>query len=67
MRSFDPATVQNGHIYSSIKDEKVFIHWAQPQYMNEAEDFVGGFDNHLQLDNQQRNIVFGISKVSFSH
>lgn len=33
------------------------------QYINEAEaeDFIGGFDNHLQLDNQQRNIVFGIS------
>ena len=26
MRRFDPDTVQNGHIYSSIKEE-VFIYW----------------------------------------
>ena len=25
MRRFDPDTVQNGHIYSSIKEEEVFI------------------------------------------
>ena len=24
MRRFDPDTVQNGHIYSTMKDEKVF-------------------------------------------
>ena len=28
VRRFDPATVQNGHIYSSIKEEEVFIYWA---------------------------------------
>jgi len=28
VRRFDPDTVQNRHIYSSIKDEEVFIHWA---------------------------------------
>ena len=27
MRRFDLETVQNGHIYSSIKEEKVFIYW----------------------------------------
>ena len=27
MRRFDPETVQNGHIYSSTKEEEVFIHW----------------------------------------
>ena len=27
MRRFDPDTVQNGHIYSSIKEEEVFIYW----------------------------------------
>ena len=27
MRRFDPDTVQNGHIYSSIKEEEVFISW----------------------------------------
>ena len=28
MRRFDPDTVQNGHIYSSIKEEEVFMYWA---------------------------------------
>ena len=28
MRRFDPVTVENGHIYSSIKEEEVFIDWA---------------------------------------
>ena len=27
MRRFDPDKVQNGHIYSSIKEEEVFIYW----------------------------------------
>ena len=27
MRRFDPDTVQNGHIYSSIKEEELFIYW----------------------------------------
>ena len=27
MRRFDPATVQNSHIYSSIKEEEGFIYW----------------------------------------
>ena len=27
MRRFDPATVQNCHIYSSIKEEEIVIHW----------------------------------------
>ena len=27
MRRFDPDTIQNGHIYSSIKEEEVFIYW----------------------------------------
>ena len=26
MRRFDPDTVQNGHIYSSIKEEEVFVY-----------------------------------------
>ena len=26
MRRFDPDTVQNGHIYSSIKEEEINIH-----------------------------------------
>ena len=28
VRRFDPDTVQNGHIYSSVKEEEVFIYWA---------------------------------------
>ena len=27
MRRFDPDTVQNGHISSSIKEEEIFIYW----------------------------------------
>ena len=26
MRRFDPDTVQNGHIYSSLKEKEVFIY-----------------------------------------
>ena len=28
VRRSDPDTVQNGYIYSSIKEEEVFINWA---------------------------------------
>ena len=28
MRRYDPDIVQNGHIYSSIREEEVFIYWA---------------------------------------
>ena len=28
MRRFDPDTVENGHIYSSIKEKEVFRYWA---------------------------------------
>ena len=28
MRRFGPDIVQNGHIYSSIKEEEIFIYWA---------------------------------------
>ena len=27
VRIFDPDTVENGHIYSSVKEEEVFIYW----------------------------------------
>ena len=27
MRRFNPDTVQNDHIYSSVKEEEVFIYW----------------------------------------
>ena len=29
MRRFDPDTVENGHIYSSVKEEEVFINWVR--------------------------------------
>ena len=28
VRRFDPDTVENGHIYSSIKEKEVFRYWA---------------------------------------
>ena len=28
MRRFDPDAVENGHIYSSIKEEEVVMSWA---------------------------------------
>jgi len=29
VRRFDSDTVQNGHIYSSIKEEEIFIYWVK--------------------------------------
>ena len=39
VRRFDPDTVQNGHIYSTMKEEKVFISSFSVGY---AEDFSYG-------------------------
>ena len=41
VRRFDPETVQNGHIYSTMKEEKVFISSFSVGY---AEDFSYGRD-----------------------
>ena len=41
MRRFDPDTVQNGHIYSTMKEEKVFISSFSVRY---AQDFSYGRD-----------------------
>ena len=41
VRRFDPDTVQNGHIYSTMKEEKVFISSFSVGY---AEDFSYGRD-----------------------
>ena len=41
MRRFDPDTVQNGHIYSTMKEEKVFI---SSFFVGYAEDFSHGRD-----------------------
>ena len=27
MRRFDPGTAENDHIYSSVKEEEVFMYW----------------------------------------
>ena len=31
VRRFDPDTVENGHIYSFVKEEEVFVYWAYLQ------------------------------------
>ena len=41
VRRFDPDTVQDGHIYSTMKEEKVFISSFSVGY---AEDFSYGRD-----------------------
>ena len=60
VKRFDPDKVQNGHIYSSIKEEEVFIYWASTFSVGQAENFVGGFDNLCNWIISQRNLVFGI-------
>jgi len=35
VRRFDPDRVQNGHIYSSMKEEEVFIYWLRILVRNE--------------------------------
>ena len=32
MRRFDLDTVQNGHIYSSIKEEEIFMYWVSSTF-----------------------------------
>ena len=55
VRRFDPDKVENGHIYSSVKEEEVFIYWFTfTVSVGQAEEFVGGFDSHQQLDNQSK-------------
>ena len=46
MIRFDPDTVENGHIYSSIKEEEVFIYiWFTSAFsVGQAEDFSYGRD-----------------------
>ena len=55
VRRFDPVKVENGHIYSSVKEEKhSYIGFTSTVSVGQAEDFVGGFDSHQQLDNQSK-------------
>ena len=46
-RRFDPDTVENGHIYSSVKEEEVFTLGLPRHFLwvRQAEDFVGEFDS----------------------
>ena len=65
VRRFDPDTVENGHIYSSVKEEEVFIYWV---YLNIFCGYVGlrilcvgliVFSNWI-ISQRKRSIVFGI-------
>ena len=54
-RRFHPDKVENGHIYSSVKEEKYsYIGFTSTVSVGQAEDFVGEFDSHQQLDNQSK-------------
>ena len=67
VRRFDPDTVENGHIYSSVKEEEVYIYWVYLDIFN----FCGCvrlrilwaglivFSNWI-ISQRKRNIVFGI-------
>ena len=53
-RRFDPDTVENGHIYSSGKEEEVFIYWVGLWILWAGLIVVSNWIVG------QRNIVFGI-------
>ena len=65
VRRFDPDTVENGHIYSSVKEEEVFIYWVYLDmfcgYVRLRILWVGliVFSNWI-ISQRKRNIVFGI-------
>jgi len=43
VRRKDPDSIQNGHIFSSIKEEEVFIYWVYLDiFFGYAEDFSYG-------------------------
>ena len=57
MIRFDPDTVENGHIYSSVKEEEL----RKYPYIGFTSTFsVGGFDITSNWIISQRHIVFGI-------
>ena len=65
VKRFDPDTVENGHIYSSVKEEEVFIYWV---YLNIFCGYVRlrilwarliVFSNWIIIQ-RKRNTVFGI-------
>ena len=56
VRRYDPDKVENGHIYSSVKEEEVFIYWVMLTIL---------WAGLIVLSNwiiSQRNIMFGIYK-----
>ena len=65
VRRFDPDTVENGHIYSSVKEEEVFIYWVYLdifcRYVRLRILWAGltVFSNWI-LSQRKRNIMFGI-------
>ena len=65
VRRFDPDTVENGHIYCSVKEEEVFIYWVYLDifcgYVRLRILWAGliVFSNWI-ISQRKRNIVFGI-------
>ena len=65
MRRFHLDTVENGHIYSSVKEEEVFIYWVYLDifcgYVRLRIWWAGliVFSNWI-ISQRKRNIVFGI-------
>ena len=52
MRRVSSDIIKNSHIYSSIKEEEVFIYWAYfDVFCGFRRGFCERFDNHSQLDN----------------
>ena len=65
VRRFDPDTVENGHTYSSVKEEEVFIYWVYLDifcgYVRLRILWAGlmVFSNWI-ISQRKRNMVFGI-------
>ena len=64
VRRFDPDTVENGHIYSSVKEEEVFIYLGLPRHslwvrLRILWASLIVFSNWI-ISQRKRNIVFGI-------
>ena len=54
VRRFDPDTVENGHIYSSIKEEEIFIYWAYGVRLRILWMGLVVISNWIILDNQSK-------------
>ena len=63
MRRFDPDTVQNGHIYSSIKEEEVFIYryWVNNNNNNNNTLF-----NHATFRSEKRSLKHVRAKTMYT-